>query len=283
MADAAGEDLDAAADALYSLPPGEFTAARNDRAASATGALAKQIKALRKPSVAAWAVNLLVRDGQLTDAVELSQALHEAQDDLDAPELAKLGRQRRALVAGLARRAAALAEEAGTPLSRAVLEEVEVTINAAIVDAAAAAAILTGRLVRTVHADGMEPAEIADAVAGSVPGAPDRPAPARDDLAARRARKAAEAAAREADRAASEADRNAARLEEKLAKARERADLLHERVDDLRAELERIERDADAADEKVANLEGEHTDARDRAKAAARAAERARAALEPAE
>ncbi|MCK6068353.1 MULTISPECIES: transposase [Microbacterium] len=281
MADAVAE-LDAAADALYGLPPAEFTAARNERAASATGALAKRIKALRKPSVAAWAVNLLVRDGQLADALELSQALHEAQDELDAPELAKLGKQRRALVAGLARRAGALARDAGTPLSRAVLEEVELTINAAIVDAAAGAAILTGRLVRTVHADGIDAADLVDAVAGSVPGVPDRPAPGRDDLAARRARKAAEAAARDADRAASEADREAARIEGKLAKARERADLLHERVDDLRAELARIERDADAADEKVTDLQDEHTQARDRAKTAARAAQRARAAVEDA-
>ncbi len=281
MTDAAAE-LDAAADALYGVPPGEFTAARNERAASATGALAKNIKALRKPSVAAWAVNLLVRDGQLADALELSQALHEAQDELDAPELAKLGKQRRALVAGLARRAGSLARDAGTPLSRAVLEDVELTINAAIVDAAAGAAILTGRLVRTVHADGIDAADLADAVAGSVPGVPERPAPARDDLAARRARKAAEAAARDADRAASEADREAARIEGKLAKARERADLLHERVDDLRAELARIERDADAADEKVTDLQDEHTQARDRAKTAARAAQRARAAVEDA-
>jgi hypothetical protein len=280
MADATADKLDEAAADLYGLLPSEFTAARNERAAAATGQLAKRIKALRKPSVAAWAVNLLVRDGQLAEAVELSSALHEAQDDLDAPELAKLGRQRRALVAGLARRAAALADEAGLPLSRAVVDEVESTINAAIVDAAAGAAVLTGRLVRTVHADGMEPAEIADAVAGSVPGVPDRPAPARDDLAARRARKAAEAAAREADRAASEAERELSRIDTKLTKARERADLLRERLEDLRAELARIERDADAADENVARLEDDSADARDRAKAAAREAERARAALE---
>lgn len=277
MADATGTELDAVAEVLYVLPPAEFTAARNERAAAATGELATRIKALRKPSVAAWAVNLLVRDGQLAEAVELSQALHEAQDDLDAAELGKLGRQRRALVAGLARRAAALADEAGTPLSRTVVVDVESTVNAAIVDAAAGAAILTGRLVRTLHGDGIEPA---DAVAGSVPGVADRPPPARDDLAARRARKAAEAAARDADRAATEAERETARLQAKLTKARERADLLRERLDDLRAELARIERDADAADENVARLEDDTAGARDRAKTAAREAARARAALD---
>lgn len=277
MADAAARDLDAVADALYALAPGDFTAARNDRAAAADRALGARIKRLRKPSVAAWAVNLLVRDGQLAEAVELSHALHEAQDDLDAAELAALGRQRRALVAGLARRAGELARDAGTPLSRAVIDDVERTVNAAIVDEAVSAAVLTGRLVRTVHAG--ETDELADAVAGSIPGVPERPAPARDDLAARRARKAAEAAAREAERAASEAGRLLARADAALTKARERADLLHERVDDLRAELARVSRDADAADGDVERRERERADAADAARAAERDAQRARDAV----
>ena len=109
--------LDAAADALYALPPEEFTAARNARAGEASGDLAKQIKAFRKPAVAAWAVNLLVRDGQLAQAVELAAALREAQDDLDAKELTQLGRQRRQLVASLTKRAAELATQNGVPLS----------------------------------------------------------------------------------------------------------------------------------------------------------------------
>ncbi|MGP3535940.1 transposase [Microbacterium sp. RD1] len=279
MADATDE-LDAVADALYGVTPGEFTAARNARAAQAAGALARSIKGLRKPSVAAWAVNLLVRDGQLGEAVELSRALHEAQDDLDAAELAKLGRQRRALVAGLARSAAALAKDAGSPLSRTVVEEVERTINAAIVDESAGAAVLTGRLVRTVSADRTDDAELADAVAGSVPGVAARPEPSRDDLAARRARKAAEAAVREADRAATEAERELARLQAKLDKARERADLLHERVEEIRADLTRVQRDAEAADAELERREDERADAATRAKAAAKDADRARAALE---
>lgn len=275
MGDAADE-LDDIAAQLYVLPPADFTAARNARAAAASGDLARTLKALRKPSVAAWAVNLLTADGQLAEAVDLSRALHEAQDDLDAAELAKLGRQRRALVAGLARRASELATDAGATLSPAVRDEVEKTVNAAILDAAAAASVLTGRLVRTVTSG--EHAE--DAVAGSVPGVPDRPQPSRDDLAERRARKAAETAAREAARAASDADRELARVDARLGKARERADHLRERIDELRAELERFARDADAADEKVDGLETERAEASDRAKKAAAAAERARAAVD---
>jgi hypothetical protein len=279
--DGMADDVDEAAAALYVLPPSAFTAARTERAAGLTGAAAKAVKALRKPSVAAWAVNLLLQDGRLAEAVELSRALHEAQDDLDAAELARLGRDRRALVAGLARRAAALAAEQGSTLSASAVDEVARTVNAAIVDEQVGAAVLTGRLARTLEA-GADDATRADAVGGTLPGVPERPAPPRDDLAARRAQKAAEAAAREAGRAASEAERERRRTEARAAKARERADLLHERIAELQADLARMQRDAQAADAERAARETEAAEAAERARAAAAAAGRADAAAKAA-
>lgn len=281
MASPVPDDIDAVAAELYVLVPGEFTAARNARASMATGRLATQIKALRKPTVSAWAVNLLVHDGQLGEAVELSRALREAQDDLDAAELGRLGGQRRALVAGLARRAVELAADAGTALSAAAKDDVEKTVNAAVMDAAAAAAVLTGRLVRPLEAGGGDD-DLADSVGGSVPGIAEAPpARSRDDLAERRARKAAEAAAREAQRAAAEAARQLDKAEEKIAKKRERADLLHERVEDVRADLARLTADAESADAEVARLEEDRAGIADRAKGAKAAAARAEAALSP--
>lgn len=272
-------DLDAVAAELYALPPDEFTAARNARANQADRPLAAQIKALRKPTAAAWAVGLLAREGQLGDALELSAALREAQDDLDAAELNRLGRKRRALVTALAAQAADLAAAKGVTVSASARTEVEKTINAAVMDAAAAAAVMTGRLVRTLEATGLEPVDLTDAVGGSVPGVPDAPAPSRDDLAERRARKAAERELREAERAAGEADRELAKIDAKLAKARERTDHLRERVDDLRAELARFEADAEKAKAAATDLEAERTEAAERAQSAARATERARKAL----
>lgn len=272
-------DLDAVATELYALPPDEFTAARNVRANQADGPLAAQIKALRKPTAAAWAVGLLAREGQLGDALELSAALREAQDDLDAAELNRLGRQRRALVAALAAQAADLAAAKGVTVSASARTEVEKTINAAVMDAVAAAAVMTGRLVRTLEATGLEPVDLTDAVGGSVPGVPDAPAPSRDDLAERRARKAAERELREAERAAGEADRELAKIDAKLAKARQRTDHLRERVDDLRAELARFEADAEKAEAAATDLEAERTVAAERAQSAARVTERARKAL----
>ena len=272
------EQLDAIAAELYDLPPAEFTAARNARAAASDGPLAKRVKALRKPTVVAWAVNLLAREGQLGDALELSAALREAQDDLDAAEMSRLGRQRRQLVAALAKQAVELADGAGVAIGAAAREEVEKTINAAVMNAAAAAAVMTGRLVKPLEAGDIEPEALADAVGGSVPGVVTPPP--RDDLAERRARKAAEKAAREAERLANEAERVLARIEDRRAKAQERADHLAERIGDLRRDLARLEEEAAAADDKLAAIEREHRDAAATAKEAAREADRAQRALD---
>ncbi len=274
-------DLDAIAAELCALPPAQFTAARNARVGVADRDIAAQVKALRKPTVAAWAVNLLAREGALGDALELAAALREAQDDLDAAELSRLGRQRRQLVAALAAQAVALAGDAGVSVSAAARDDVEKTINAAVMDAAAAAAVMTARLVSPLEAGAFEPDDLAEAVAGSLPGSlPGAPAPPpRDDLAARRARRAAEKSAREAERAANEAERALARIEARRATAQERADHLAERIDDLRRDLARLEDEAASAESKRAVLERERDDAATAARIAAREAERAQRAL----
>lgn len=278
MSDAAAL-LDAAAADLLALPPAQFTAARNARAEEVGGTVGRRIAKLRKPTLAAWAVNLLARDGQLGEAVELSQALREAQDDADAAEMTRLGRQRRQLVAALARRAADLAAEAGAPLSATMRDAVEKTVNAAIIDPHAAAMILTGRLVASVDlADDTDPST---AVAGSVPeGALAAAAPARDDLAQRRARTAAERAVREAERARSDADRALTGAKTREATARERADRVRERLESLRAELARVEKDAAAADAAVDAAEEATTAARETATARGQDLDHARSALE---
>ncbi|MDL5487528.1 transposase [Microbacterium wangruii] len=281
----ADDDLDDVAAELYALTPAEFTAARNARADRASGDAARAIRALRKPVVAAYAVDLLAQAGALGEALELAAALREAQDDLDAAEMTRLGRQRRALVAALSRQAADLARDRGVAVSAAALGDVESTIDAAVRDDATAAAVLTGRLVRPLAATGVDPVDLTDAVGGSIPGIADRPArpPApRDDLAERRARRAAEKALREAERAAADADRRLGRVEAAVAKARERAGHLAERTDELRAELERLQADAARAEAAVAAAEDERTAAAEGARAARRVADEARRAVDAA-
>lgn len=272
------DPLDAIAAELYAVPPDGFTAARNARAADVGADLRPRVKALRKPVVSAWAVDLLVRQGALAEAMELAAALREAQEELDAEELAALGRQRRALVAALAGQAVDAAAAEGVTVSAAAREDVEKTLNAAMMDAAASAAVMSGRLVKPLVAGGYEPADLADAVGGSVPGAA-APPPRRDDLAERRARKAAEKAAREADRAAGEAQRELARIEARREKSRERVDHLRERVADLTRDLARLTEEAAAAEAELDRWEEERREAASRAKDAAAAAERARRAV----
>ncbi len=279
-ADPTAVELDAIAVELYTLTPDEFTGARNARAAASDRVLAARVKALRKPTAAAWAVDLLAREGQLAEALELAGALREAQDDLDAAELARLGRQRRALIAALAAQAVDLAEARGVGISAAARADVEKTINAAVMDAAAAAAVMTARLVRPLEASGFDAVDVSDAVGGSIPGVAILPTPNRDDLAERRARKAAEKALREAERAAGEAARALGTIDAKLAKARERGDHLRERIADLQAELARFEADAEKADADAGRLERERLDAAARARTAERDAATARKALE---
>jgi hypothetical protein len=58
-------DVEVIIDSLYALEPEAFTAARDQHAAELRGAgerdAAKRVKALRRPTVAAWAVNQVVR------------------------------------------------------------------------------------------------------------------------------------------------------------------------------------------------------------------------------
>jgi hypothetical protein len=83
-------DIDAAAVELYGLTPDEFTAAGNQmaNAAKSRGATAARsaIVALRRPTLAAWLANLLVR----TDPDGVNE-LTELGDELRAAHLTVLG------------------------------------------------------------------------------------------------------------------------------------------------------------------------------------------------
>ena len=79
------DPVDAAADLLYGLPLDEFTPARNAAAKElrdrGLGAEAEAVKALAKPTVAAWAVNQLTRrrHADLDEFLEAAAAARDAQ------------------------------------------------------------------------------------------------------------------------------------------------------------------------------------------------------------
>jgi len=204
---------------------------------------------LKKPSVAAWVVNLFAheRSSQLGEALLLAEELREAQADLDARALAQLGRDRRALTHRLAADAAELAEARGQRITASTREAVQQTISAAFFDPTAAAAVASARLVRELEPAGTF-ADIADSiVGGGVPDAPAVIAKPLDEVKARRERRDAERTVREAERTHDRVVREAATTDRALRDASVRVDELTHREQELEAELAKVRRDAKRA------------------------------------
>jgi len=146
---------------LYGVPPEEFVAARAAAVAQArkdgdrtrAGAVGK----LRKPTVAAWLVNLLAhqRPDLVAELLALGEEMRRAQRGLAGAELKELSVRRREVVGQLTRQARALAVAAGRgardPLP---LAEVEATLTVALADEAVAEEIRAGRLTRAVEYGG---------------------------------------------------------------------------------------------------------------------------------
>lgn len=163
--------LRAAVQQLYAAGPGEFTALRSQLVKQAKeggdAGLSKTIGALRKPTVAAWAVNHYVREHaeELAEFREFAELLREAQRTLDADQLRLLGRERARRVDEVADRIAQVAGEAGQRLGPGVAQEVRETLTALIGDGEAEATVLTGSLVRALSYSGFGEVDIEDAVA----------------------------------------------------------------------------------------------------------------------
>ena len=301
-----GDALTAIAAELYGLLPDEFTAARNERGRAARGEdrdLAARIQDLKRPSPPAWLVNQLVRhrSAEIDAVLELGAELRAAQDDLDAAQLAQLAKQRRQLVSAVAHDAAELAEELGNPVRGPVLDAVAQTLQAAMSDVAAAAAVRSGRLVRGLEAVGLE-VDLEGAVAGEIddasadaPGSRSGEGRARgghDDRADRESR--AERAAREAAqardraaRAADEAEQLADEASEQFTELDARVAELQRSTDERTAARDALEAQLRQAEDELAEVERDLravTRDRDRAARSAttarRAADEARDALE---
>ena len=154
-------DLAGVADELYTLAPAGFRAARDERAAQARAAgdadLAAAIRKLRRPTVSAWLVNLLVREdpGQVDELLELGGSLREAQQALAGDRLRELSGQRRRLITALTQEARRLAEQAGQPLSAQAEREVQETLEAALADPGIAEAVRSGWLTSALSYAGL--------------------------------------------------------------------------------------------------------------------------------
>lgn len=228
---------------LYVGPPDRFVAERNSRAAeTADRDIAAQIRALRKPSVAAWVVNVFARERstELAEALDLAEQLREAQASLDAAALAELGRQRRALTFRLAQEAVALASDRGSRVTASTVEAVRQTIAAAFFDPDAAAAVASGRLVRELEPSGAFPL---DAIAAGGTGPASSAATRKPEDGAAGERRRAEAAVRAAEQHLRLAQRDRATVDLEVADLTRRLGELTRREQELQADLERTSAD----------------------------------------
>jgi len=276
MADPTFEEIAAG---LYSGPPEAFVSSRTARAAEVDADLASRILALRKPSIAAWVVNVFAqeRSGQLGEALTLARELREAQEDLDAAALATLGRQRRLLTRRLAQAAADLAASRGERVTPSTLEAVEQSISAAFFDPAAAAAVASGRLRRAL-APSASASDIRDAVAGDVVELEPASLPPADELQARRARRDAEREVAAAEKEQASAERELTTRDKALQELRARKEELAERASEFETQLAQVRADLSRAERDLPEAEHGRADAAARAEAAADALDQARKA-----
>ncbi|MFC7497583.1 MULTISPECIES: hypothetical protein [unclassified Nocardioides] len=283
------------ADELYGLPLADFTPARDARAKELKGTpLAARVKSLRKPSIAAWVANLLVRrDAEQVDQVlAVGAALREAQESMSADELRALTRQRRQLTAAVTTGARRIAREEGTKVTQAVADQVEATLTAAMVDERCGQALRSGMLVAALTTTGLEPAEVEGAVAvpealGFVapprevepPGRPDLhvvPDPEADQKAVRAAEDALEQA-EEAYAGAEAAHGDAAAAVETL---EARGLQFQSEIAELRSRIDELEAAAEETDEELAEAEEARTEAQSDLDAATKVRAAAQAELE---
>ncbi|HEV2786273.1 MAG TPA: hypothetical protein VGV67_07800, partial [Solirubrobacteraceae bacterium] len=153
-------------DDLYGLPLDQFIpertalvrALRADKRRDEAAAVA----ALRKPSVAAWAVNQLVRTqgAAAQELYDAGDALRAAQSDLlagtgDGRALRAANERERAAVEALVEAARGLLDADGHELSPAVVERVGETLHAAALDEEAREQVRGGRLERELRHVGL--------------------------------------------------------------------------------------------------------------------------------
>lgn len=230
-----------AVEQLYAAPPAEFVRTRSALATEAKAAgdtdAVREVRALRKPTAAAYLVNTLVRrhPGELADLANLGDRLRAAQSRLDGAAMKELGAERLTVVGQLTDRAC----EVTGSVAAAVREQVNETLTAALADPAAHAALSGGALVTSLRYNGFGEVDLSDALAaplraiqggrspGPDPAGTGEPSTERQDAQRDTARRAAtarlaraQATLERAEEQAAAAERAQERAEQKLSDAR---------------------------------------------------------------
>ena len=258
---------------MYALPREEFLPARDARAkelkAGGDRDAAEEIRKLRKPTVAAWAVNRLARvhtqdlDRLIEAGEELGKLQRKAGSGVSRDELRVASGARRKLIDSLVTRAEEVLHEAGHPVTRQTLDRVAQTLEAVAVDEGVRDMVRRGILDREVAPE----AGFGDLATLSVVPAPPAPPKKGRGKGPRPARTEAPDGA--------VGKRALQRKRERQARLRARADRLAAEADEAEGEARRLrdeaahaERAAIRAKDAAERAEGRAAQARKRAEAA---------------
>jgi hypothetical protein len=260
-------------DDLYGVAPEEFLARRKELAAAAKkrgdADDAKLIGSARRPTAAAWVVNLLVRRDPTARPrlKELTESLKAAHAAMDGPRIRELTGMQRKLIDGLVRGGLAAAGYAEPPA--ALRNDVTDTLQAAIADPDVAARL--GRLERAERWSGFGEFGSATTV-GPVPKAQPKTEPERSEQAAE-----AEVAAVEARVASARANSEAA--EQVHAGATEVLSARTAKVATARRRYEKLLETLNAAEGELNAAVAEEAEAEEAVRSASDAAETAKTLL----
>jgi hypothetical protein len=259
-------------DQLFSVPQEEFIAARDELAkrlkAEGRDEEAAEVKAHRRPTVAAWAANQVARQrpGEVAELLAAGAELHKAQrkalSGVKGGGFREAMERRRNAVVALAKAAEEVLREAGKG-SAGTVDALQPTFEAASVDQQAGEALKAGRLERELAA----PSGFGGATGLEVVAAPAEKAPARgkktvEDEAALAKQEAARREAKESERQAAEARRKVMRARASATRAEERAEKAASEANDARGaakeaarHLKEAEAEAKRADAALARAE----------------------------
>lgn len=247
-----------ALDRLFGAPLGEFVAVRDalarERAAAGDREAASRLKAARKPTVPAWALNRLARERrtEVERLFEFDAALGRAHASGDREGFRTASDARRDALARLLDLAGGILREAGHPDSATNRERMAETLHAAAADPEVREQLRLGRLVREAQPGGFAGGLLLDAAAAENRGAGKL--------------RVAERLRREAE----ELGERAAELEARAVALDEQAGALEERARRLVEQAERSRAGAASARDRAARVREE---AAERAADAARSRE----------
>jgi hypothetical protein len=229
-------DLDQALDELYGSAPEAFVAERkrlaNELKSAGRDADAGELSKLRKPTIAAWAMNRLARDQRrdIDLLLDSGHRMRTAQAGVlrgDAREtFEQAQRTERDTIARLVHAAAKLLDGA----SPTILEQIAASLHAAAVSEGGRELLASGRFEKPLTLEGF------DALAGLAPPPSKRPAkakPSRDAQELKQARAelaAARKRLRDAERTANEAHRLAVQADSEVEAAAEAVEKAEKRL-----------------------------------------------------